>query len=215
MWVLESSKIDKVFKYTVSGTYVGSWTISTSGATSPTGITLDPSNVSHLWIVDSGTDRVYQYNNAATLTSGSKSADSSFALAAGNTNPQGIADPPAPSDMQRLDTRLGGDVLPAQSVLNEQAVAVADALFVSVGDVDAATGLPGRPIRVATRPLAPALAIFELPADKEYFVGTLAQGVSDARHHAHNELGPRHLDDLFAEWDDEPLGMFIWSGLGL
>jgi hypothetical protein len=48
----------------------------------------------HVWIVDSGTDRVYQYTSAAARTSGSQSAATSFALAPGNSNPQGIADPP-------------------------------------------------------------------------------------------------------------------------
>lgn len=36
-----------------------------------------------------------QFDNARSRTSGSQSPSSSFALAAGNTNPQGIADPPA------------------------------------------------------------------------------------------------------------------------
>jgi hypothetical protein len=45
--------------------------------------------------VDGATDRVYQYTGAATRTSGSQSAATSFPLAPGNTNPQGIADPPA------------------------------------------------------------------------------------------------------------------------
>jgi hypothetical protein len=49
--------------------------------------------------VDSGTDKVYQYDNATSRTSGSQSASTTFALAAGNTNPQGIADPPAPDTM--------------------------------------------------------------------------------------------------------------------
>ena len=97
LWVVDDSSTDKVFKYTVAGTFVGSWRISTSGAKNPTGITLDPSNPSHVWIVDSGTDRVYQYDNSVGLTSGSKSANSNWALAAGNTNPQGIADPPPPT----------------------------------------------------------------------------------------------------------------------
>jgi hypothetical protein len=96
LWVVNNSSTDKVFKYTTGGTLVGSWTITTSGASSPTGITLDPSAPAHLWIVDSGTDRVYQYNNAVSLpNNSSKAADAFFALAAGNTNPQGIADPPA------------------------------------------------------------------------------------------------------------------------
>jgi hypothetical protein len=44
--------------------------------------------------VDSGTLKVYQYAGAASLTSGSQNASATFALAAGDTNPQGIADPP-------------------------------------------------------------------------------------------------------------------------
>ena len=64
LWVVNDSSTDKVFKYTVSGSLVGSWTISGAGS-SPTGITLDPSNVANLWIVDSGTKRVYQFDNAA------------------------------------------------------------------------------------------------------------------------------------------------------
>jgi hypothetical protein len=82
-----------VFKYTIGGSLVGSWTIDSANK-NPTGLTLDPANPQHIWIVDSGTDRVYQYNSAAGRTSGSQSAATSFALAPGNTNPQGIADPP-------------------------------------------------------------------------------------------------------------------------
>ena len=96
LWVVNDSSTDKVFKYTLSGSLLGSWTISGAGS-SPTGITLDPSNVGNLWIVDSGTNRVYQFDNAASRTSGSQSPSTSFALAAGNTNPQGIADPPVPA----------------------------------------------------------------------------------------------------------------------
>ena len=48
----------------------------------------------HLCVVDNASDRVYQFDNAVSRTSGSQSPSTSFALAAGNTNPQGIADPP-------------------------------------------------------------------------------------------------------------------------
>src|SRR5215211_2385406 len=44
-------------------------------------------DVAHLWIVDSGTNRVYQYIDAVNRTSRSQAAASVFALAAGNTNP--------------------------------------------------------------------------------------------------------------------------------
>jgi streptogramin lyase len=94
LWVVNDASTDKVFKYNLSGSLLGSWTITGAGS-APTGITLDPSNVSNLWIVDSGTDRIYQFDNAASRTSGSQSPSTSFALAAGNTNPQGIADPPS------------------------------------------------------------------------------------------------------------------------
>ncbi len=96
LWVVNDSTTDKVFKYSLSGSLQGSWTIATSGASSPTGITINPASVSDIWIVDSGTDTVYQYTAAASRTSGSLAAAATFALTAGNTNPQGIADPPAP-----------------------------------------------------------------------------------------------------------------------
>jgi hypothetical protein len=103
LWVVDdAAKADKVFKYSAAGSVIGSWTVDSANK-SPTGITIDPANVSNIWIVDSGTDRVYQYTAAATRTGGSQSAAASFALAPGNTNPQGIADPPAPSGVMRAD----------------------------------------------------------------------------------------------------------------
>jgi hypothetical protein len=96
LWVVNDSSTDKVFKYNLAGTLQGSWTITGAG-TSPTGITLDPTGGGQLWVADSGTDRAYQFDNARTRTSGSQSPSTSFALAAGNTNPQGIADPPVPA----------------------------------------------------------------------------------------------------------------------
>ena len=92
LWTVDDGAVDQVFKYTLSGSLLGSWTL--NAGTSPTGITLDPTNVGNLWVVDNATNRVYQYDNAASLTSGSQWPSTSFALAAGNTNPQGIADPP-------------------------------------------------------------------------------------------------------------------------
>jgi hypothetical protein len=60
----------------------------------PTGITINPANVSDIWIVDNGTNKVYQYIGAAGRTSGSQNAGATFALNPYDTNPQGIADPP-------------------------------------------------------------------------------------------------------------------------
>ena len=124
LWVVNDSTTDKVFKYTLSGSLVGSWTISTSGATSPTGLTIDPTGASQaIWIVDSGTDKVYQYANARSLTSGYQSAAATFALAAGNTNPQGIADPPAPGSMLPTERLVGAAVKLPPNSLTDMALA--------------------------------------------------------------------------------------------
>lgn len=93
IWVVDDSTSDRVFRYTVSGTFQNSWLINSANSR-PTGITLDPSNGSQdIWIVDSGTDRIYRYANARTLTA--PTLTSFIQLAAGNTDPTGIADPPA------------------------------------------------------------------------------------------------------------------------
>ena len=94
LWVVNNNSTDKVFKYTLGGSLLGSWTL--TGVTNPTGITLDPANPSDVWIVDASADKVFQYTAAASRTSGSQSAAATFALATGNANPQGIADPPPP-----------------------------------------------------------------------------------------------------------------------
>jgi hypothetical protein len=91
-WVVDGSAL-KVFKYTLSGSSLGSWSIDPAN-THPTGITINPTNVSDVWIVDNGTDKVYQYIGAASRTSGSQNAGATFALNPYDTNPQGIADPP-------------------------------------------------------------------------------------------------------------------------
>ncbi len=93
IWVINDGSNDKVFKYNMTGTLLGSWTIDAANS-SPTGLTIDPSNVSTIWTVDSGTKKIYQYNGVANKLSGSQSAAVSYALAANNSNPQDIADPP-------------------------------------------------------------------------------------------------------------------------
>jgi hypothetical protein len=148
VWVVNDGTTDKVFKYTLSGSLVGSWTISTSGATHPTGLTIDPSGASQdIWIVDSGTDKVYQYANARAKTSGSQSAAATFALAAGNTNPQGIADPP-PS----------GSMLPT----GRQAASLADAALRALVFYD--PEFPSKPARGKGLAMVPAidLALLDL-----------------------------------------------------
>ena len=94
LWVVDAGT-DDVYKYTVGGTFLGSWALDNRN-TVPKGITINPGNVSDIWVIDSTDDDIYQYTAAASRTSGSQSASNVYNLAAGNTNPQGIADPPPP-----------------------------------------------------------------------------------------------------------------------
>jgi hypothetical protein len=126
-WVVDGTS-HKVFKYSLTGSLLGSWTIDPANS-HPTGITFNPSNPSDIWIVDNGTDKVYQYIGAASRTSGSQSAGATFALAAGNTNPQGIADPP-PTGILPF-TPLAATFAPSQpsGVAVVPSLAVRDAAF--------------------------------------------------------------------------------------
>jgi hypothetical protein len=114
-WVVDGTA-HMVFKYTLSGSLLGSWTIDPANA-HPTGITINPNNVSDIWIVDNGTDKVYQYVGAASRTSGSQNASATFALNPYDTNPQGIADPPPPDTLvAAVSSSPATDLPPAASV---------------------------------------------------------------------------------------------------
>jgi sugar lactone lactonase YvrE len=103
LWTVDNGN-GKVFKYTVSGSLLGSWKLDPADV-DPIGITIDPNNVSNIWTVDGYTLKVYQYTAAATRTSGSQNAAVTFALAPGDTIPEGIADPP-PADMLLTTTEV-------------------------------------------------------------------------------------------------------------
>ena len=126
IWVVNDSTTDKIFKYTVGGSYLGNWTIDSANK-APTGLTIDPTNGSQdIWVVDNGTDKIYQYANSRGRTSDSLVATATYALAVGNTNPQGIADPPAPSTTLATSHAISAD--------NDLAMATA-VVGVSVGPV--------------------------------------------------------------------------------
>lgn len=93
LWVVnDTSSVDKVFRYSLTGTLQGSWQIDAANR-NPTGLTIDPNDVNHIWIVDATTDRVYEYSGATNRLAGQQSAARSFALNSADGNPQGIADP--------------------------------------------------------------------------------------------------------------------------
>jgi hypothetical protein len=146
LWVVNDSSIDKVFKYTLAGALVGSWTISGGGG-APTGITLDPTDVRHLWIVDNGNDRVFQYDNAASLSSGSLAASFSFALAPGNTNPQDIADPPSNSGAEEPSGTLSPQARNRRLLAADRSSLKArDAAFASLDASDLTSAEESNPI---------------------------------------------------------------------
>ncbi len=98
LWVVNDASTDRVFRYTLNASGVAtastSWLINSTNAR-PTGITLDPSNGSmDIWISDNSSDRIYRYSNGRTATAPALASSFALAVASGNGNVQGIADPP-------------------------------------------------------------------------------------------------------------------------
>ena len=207
LWVVNDSTTDKVFKYTMSGTLEFSWTITTPGASSPTGITIDPTNVCDVWIVDNGTDRVYQYiQGALTIAVYSRSSSNSFALAPGNTNPQGIADPPAPGSLLVTDTPVPS----AGAVLRGNDAALASMYYEPLKNAPAVLPVPDSSLRIHTAGRSDSV---------ERVAAALAEPVAhriaDDSHSARNNYRQTEVDDLFAEWESDPLGLLSFPDLGI
>lgn len=97
LWTVNDDiRQDRVFRYTLNsqGVSVGSssWLLGPV-VTRPTGITVDPSNTTmDIWVVDDDFDAVITYASGRTLVAPAPVAQTP--LPAGNTSPQGIADPP-------------------------------------------------------------------------------------------------------------------------
>ena len=213
IWVVNDNTTDKVFKYRISDSkFLGSWTITTSGASAPTGITINPTDVRHIWIVDSGTDLVYQYNDSAILTSGSQSAAAVFALAAGNTNPQGIADPPSPGSLLAGATSSVSAPTASSSMFVPQSVA----------------GVSSSPLRKVTSELTMSdnLVCSESAESRESTdlegsrteLGLSRKPTAKRRNGVPGEIDPNlssditagtDLDDLFADWSADPLQLLL------
>ncbi|HID23007.1 MAG TPA: tandem-95 repeat protein, partial [Planctomycetaceae bacterium] len=92
IWITDEAA-DKVFVYDTGGALAGSWTLDAAND-APSGITLQPSGGTDLWVVDRTDKVVYRYvQGTAIWLDGTRSASDTFALAAANTQPEGIADP--------------------------------------------------------------------------------------------------------------------------
>jgi sugar lactone lactonase YvrE len=161
IWVVDGGN-GKVYKYTVAGSLLGSWATDPASL-EPIGITIDPNHVSDIWIVDATTLKVYQYTGAATRTSGKQDAAATFALAAGDSGPMGIADPP-PADMLLTSTTASLAVSPP-SVPAFNTVIPGDVLSVA-----AVPSLAGRDAAFAT------LAREPIQASSSPWIGLLIGG---------------------------------------
>ncbi|WP_068130267.1 DUF7467 domain-containing protein [Roseimaritima ulvae] len=142
VWVVNDGKDgdNQVFKYTVTGTFVSSWTLDAANE-KPRGLTIDPTGSSGdtIWVVDE-TGYVFTYADGASDAGGGLAG--TFALAAGNTKPQGIADP----DPNYRSTSGNRPVIGASTVrpLGRRAIAPleslpgtpADAIFAVLSDLD-------------------------------------------------------------------------------
>ena len=83
LWVVDASHT--IFVYDFDGNSLGSWLA--PELLQPQDITTDGDD---LWIVDVVLQRVFFFNDAASLLSGTQMADASFNLTADNNNPTGI-----------------------------------------------------------------------------------------------------------------------------
>lgn len=90
LWVVDSGS-DRVFVYDIEGNCLNWWRLDPENSDA-TGLTINAIGDS-LWVVDDRDDRVYVYSLATLNPRATARAISSFPLASGNRNPQGIADP--------------------------------------------------------------------------------------------------------------------------
>ena len=213
IWVINDSTTDKIFKYSLSGTLQGSWTIDSANS-SPTGLTIDPTNVSNIWTVDSGTDKVYQYTAAASRTSGSQTAAATFALAPGNTNPQDIADPPVPGSQLTTETSI---------VSAPAAGSASSAIFASSG-LSVPVSLP----KTFTTELGgqdTSLSVLVTTSNDSVDLNRLSSGLGQSKTSARRQLSPSlsqmdplvssdiasesSLDALFIDWSTDPLQLLL------
>ena len=202
IWVVNDSPYpDRVFKYTLTGQFLGSWLIDAHNA-KPTGLTINPAAPSSIWIVDSGTKSVYQYPNAISTTSGVRNAFAVFPLAAGNTNPQGIADPPAPGSLLATETPVLAEPVSAEAALRGNDAALENMYYE-----------PPKKVRIDTVRRSESRVVESSTRDLSYTVGASANRLaidSKASDKHHTEV-----DDLFAQWESDPLELVSLPDLGM
>ena len=105
---------------------------------------------------------------ARSRTSGSQAAVATFALAAGNTNPQGIADPPAPGSLLATETPVLAEPVSAEAALRGN-----DAALASMYDV------PLKKVRIDTVRRSESRTVESHTRDLSYTVGAAANRLAN------------------------------------
>ena len=211
IWVINDSTTDKVFKYSLTGILLGSWTIDAANS-SPTGLTIDPTNVSNIWTVDSGTKKIYQYTAAASRTSGSQSASATFALAVGNTNPQDIADPPVPGSQlpTEISAASGSAAFSSAFVARSVATVPVSMLKKVTSELSRQDGLLGGLVTQSSDSTDLDRQTSVLGQSTTSAKKQLSSALSQADQMTPSEITTgADLDDLFADWSTDPLQLLV------
>ena len=211
IWVINDSTTDKVFKYSLTGTLLGSWTIDAANS-SPTGLTIDPTNVSNIWTVDSGTKKIYQYTAAASRTSGSQPAAATFALAVGNTNPQDIADPPvAGSQLPTEISAASGSAAVSSAFVARSVNTVPVSMLKKVtSELSRQDGSLGGLVTQSSDSADLERQTSGLGQSKTSAKKQLSSALSQADQMTPSEITTgADLDDLFADWNTDPLQLLV------
>ena len=134
-----------------------------------------------------------------------------FALAAGNTNPQGIADPPAPGSMLATDT-------PAQfaSHSSDAAQSVADAALASLyyDSLSLKNAPAALPVPDSSRRIHTAGSSDSVERVAAALAEPAAHRITDDSRLARNNHRQAAVDDLFAQWESDPLGLLSFPTSG-
>ncbi|MCO6459234.1 MAG: hypothetical protein J5I93_28325 [Pirellulaceae bacterium] len=196
LWVVDDGTTNQVFKYDLTGRVLGNWALDSRNI-DPRGITLDPSNVGDLWVVDRGTRSVYHYVGATAWTSGRRTANNVSLLDINNRGPEGIADP-----------RVDNDLLP--SVLDRSELGLSD---LAAGAISPFLGQSSPTAREAVlqsglfsaRHCEPVSVTLVPSANQRLAAANPPLPATPQRSAAAAHLAAHVLavDDLLAEWSDD------------
>ena len=115
-------------------------------------------------------------------------------LATGNTNPQGIADPPAPGSLLTTETSVLSEPVSAEAALRGNDAALEDMYYE-----------PLKKIRIDTARRSESRKVESHTRDLSYTVGAAPNYLTDDNRWASDNDSQSDVDDLFAQWESDPL----------